>query len=308
MTPTSNSPDRERVRKFLRYPLATQLQVLRSRFRYHIVARWITDPWYRLLADTRFALRRVLRPRPARAGEHPVMVSLTSHSPRFRTLAYTLKTLMAQSVEPCRVVLWLSAGDYDALPDSVRQLQRAGLEVRIADPDLRSHNKLLPAVRAFPTAAIVIADDDVYYSRTWLESLVDAYRADSREVIGRGAHWIQRDPAGVPDLSSCWELVREAVSSPDIMLLGVCGVMYPPLALAAAAFDIDLIRATTPRNDDFWFHAMLRLNGWTSRTVAPMTSFHTWWGSQDVGLFRANLAGEDARSMERLVRALPGLV
>ena len=98
----------------------------------------------------------------------PLIVTLTSYPPRFPTLGATLRSLLDQTVQADRTILWLAEQDLALLPDDVIVLKDFGLEIRTC-ADLRSYKKLIPALQAFPDAWFATADDDVYYRPDWLE-------------------------------------------------------------------------------------------------------------------------------------------
>src|SRR5215472_9800242 len=133
-----------------------------------------------------------------------LVVSLTSHPRRFRTLALTLRSLLQQTVQADHIVLWLTRADLRLLPKDVFDLRAAGLEIRVAE-DLKSYTKMLPALQAFPDAFICTADDDTYYWPTWLEELVDAYDANDPAVTCHRAHGITVDRHGRPNPYKQWQ-------------------------------------------------------------------------------------------------------
>ena len=121
----------------------------------------------------RWALRGLQRP-VSHGLSNELIVSLTSYAARFGTLGLTLRCLLTQSVKPDRVILWLAPEDIVRLPMPIRALTRHGLDIR-ETRDLRSYTKIIPALRAFPDAIIVTADDDLFYERHWLLALVRAW-------------------------------------------------------------------------------------------------------------------------------------
>src|SRR5262245_44945290 len=66
-------------------------------------------------------------------GDAGLIISLTSHAPRFGTLALTLKSLLLQSLRPARVVLWIGRRDVALLPAEVRELAPFGLDIRACE-------------------------------------------------------------------------------------------------------------------------------------------------------------------------------
>lgn len=246
---------------------------------------------------------RLWRERAARTRKRygaRVVVSLTSHPPRFRTLAPTLKCLLMQSVEPDAVVLWLAAQDFAALPDDVLALQRCGLRIETA-PDLGSYKKLAPALERWPGAFIATADDDVFYPITWLEDLLRGCEPGERIAACHRARRIALDADGAPASYRRWRFETDTVhASPLTFATGMGGVLYPPGSLAPEALDASLFMRLAPTGDDLWFYWMARRQDWRFRRIGRRR-FVTWPGSQRVALCQGNLASGNDAQVRRLV-------
>ncbi len=120
---------------------------------------------------------RITPIRPAERHSLPgkLVVSLTSYPPRFATLGLTLRSLLLQDVRPDVLVLWVSVADRKLLPRSVTSLQQFGLVISECE-DVKSYNKIIPALKAYPDAFIITADDDMRYPEGWLPQFVNEYR------------------------------------------------------------------------------------------------------------------------------------
>ena len=129
----------------------------------------------RMRAQRRRALAAIAAAPPASRIPHQLtgelIISFTSYPARFDTLPLTIASLMRQTMQCDRLILWLSAGDASSVPAEVEAFTSQGLEIRICD-DLKSYKKLIPALETFPDAYIVTADDDLYFPPEWLEILV----------------------------------------------------------------------------------------------------------------------------------------
>jgi hypothetical protein len=121
--------------------------------------------------------------------------SLTSYPPRFATLPLTLRSLLCQTVKPDRIVLGVSQDDEQKIPEAVRPLTSYGVEIRPTD-DIKSFKKIIPAIRAFPDAFLVTADDDVYCAPHWLEDLTLASCGRMGLIVCYQAREIQLDEQG----------------------------------------------------------------------------------------------------------------
>ncbi|WP_233145003.1 hypothetical protein [Paracoccus yeei] len=57
----------------------------------------------------------------------PLVVSLTAYPARYDAVYFVLRSLLAQTVRPDRIILWLDPGDDALLPDQIAALD---IEIR----------------------------------------------------------------------------------------------------------------------------------------------------------------------------------
>ena len=246
---------------------------------------------------------RLGRPKKGRAHGLPgeLIVSLTSYPARFGTLHLTLGCLVDQSVKPDRVILWIAHEDMSALPAAVRNLEARGLEIRACE-DLRSFKKLVPALDAFPEAFVATADDDLYYPRSWLETLVSG--TEKGVIACHRAHRIKRTAGGriAPYLE--WEFdVQDAASrrrSSDILPTGAGGMLYPPHSLDPLVTDRSVFERLCPDGDDLWFYWCARMAGTLHRKVGGKMRLVMWPGTQSSSLWESNETGGNDRMIAAL--------
>jgi hypothetical protein len=249
------------------------------------------------------ASRRAWRPRAGRKHELPgeLIVSLTSYPARFATLHLTLGCLLDQSIKADRTILWIAHDDLDELPAAVRELERHGLDIRGCD-DLRSYKKLVPALGEFRDAYIATADDDVYYSRGWLETLVSG--TGERVITCRRAHRMTRSEDGALRPYLQWEFAVQdeaaGLPSADILPTGIGGMLYPPRSLDPRVTDRSLFQRLCPDGDDLWFYWCARMAGTLYRKVGGRFRVVTWPGTQASSLWTSNEAGGN----DRMIKAL----
>lgn len=235
-------------------------------------------------AKAEIASRRI---DPAPHGlPYPLVVSLTSYPLRFDALPFVLRSLVAQTVRPDRVVLWLAEGDEASLPPEVALM---GIEIRTC-PDWRSYKKIVPTLMEWPGSCIVTADDDVYYGPQWLEGLVR--RADAG-VAAHRAHRVTLDAGGRPRRYADWQ---RNIGAPDCSALifptGVGGVLYAPGVFHDDVCRADLFQALAPSADDVWLYWMHRLGGSRPAKVGGQFRITEWPGTQAESLRTANLSGD----------------
>lgn len=229
---------------------------------------------------------RAFIPRPHGLAEG-LTVTLTSYPARYGTLEWTLRSLLAQTVAPDRVVLWLAHGDEASLPADLCDLE--GLEIRTTE-DQRSFKKIIPALAAFPHDTLVTADDDVYYPADWLEELVTARKAGAAVAAWRAHRITLAGDLPRPYREWDWGL-RAPEQSGLVFPTGVLGVMYAPDVFHPDIADVAKFRRLCPSSDDVWLYWMHRLNGHRAAKVGGKLRVLEWPQSQATNLRSENLAG-----------------
>jgi hypothetical protein len=220
-----------------------------------------------------------------------LVVSLTSYPKRFKTLAPTLKCLLRQTIKADHIILWIAREDFDQLPKAVVDLQRHGLEIRTT-VDLRSYKKIIPAIDHFPNSFICTADDDVYYSSTWLEELVIGARGTEKVINCHRAHELRYNARGEFEPYQQWRLdLHEQKRSKHIFPTGVGGILYPPGILTLPVSERDTMMKLCPMADDVVLYWIGRRNGATYQTVGRWRELEYWYGSQVHALWRENVFG-----------------
>ncbi|MCC2979776.1 hypothetical protein [Sphingomonas sp. IC4-52] len=234
-----------------------------------------------------------------------LIVSVTSYPRRFRSLHYTLRSLLEQDVKADRTILWIAERDRDAIPRAVWALRDRGLEIRFS-ADIRSYKKLVPALEAFPHAFIATADDDIIYPPDWLGVLVDGYSPVDPSIVCRRAHRIGFDTEGFKPYLA-WELNLNDGSAfepaDDLLAVGAGGVLYPPGALHADVLRADMFMQLAPQGDDLWFWWMGRRLGTKTRCAGEMKEYRYVVGTQAVALWGENSTGGNDRQLAALVSA-----
>ncbi|MFO0415600.1 MAG: hypothetical protein ACK50E_08090 [Bacteroidota bacterium] len=194
-----------------------------------------------------------------------LIVSLTSYPERIKYIHYTISTLLTQTIKPDRLILWLSTNEFPKkekeLPFSLKRLCKYGLEINWTDENIRSYTKLIPSLLSFPNEIIVTADDDIFYSEYWLESLYHSYLVEPRYIHCHRAHRIKLDFSGKIMPYANWDLGYSIKSQSFLnFLTGVGGVLYPPNSLYKDVLKKELFLKLCSTGDDIWFWAMAVIN------------------------------------------------
>ena len=200
-----------------------------------------------------------------------VIVSLTSYGSRAHNVYKTIDTLLSQSVKPLKIILWLSETEFniDNIPVSlrIRQKKYNHFEVRFCE-DLKSHKKYYEAMKMFPNINIVIADDDVFYPKDWLLTLLELHNQHPQSVCCCIAHKILIKDNKISEYERWEHNTKEKGPAMNLCPVGVGGVLYPPSSLSSNVFNKDQIITTCINADDLW----LRIMGIISRTNVVHTN------------------------------------
>ncbi len=186
-----------------------------------------------------------------------LVVSLTSFPGRIGQLHRVIRGLLAQSLQPRNIVLYLSLEEFPdrSVPKELMALTSGRFEIRFLEGNLRPYKKLLYALADFPEATIVTVDDDNLYPPDCLAQLWQASVANPRTVICvRGRRMQIRD--GAISHYTDWPITRSSKPSFMIFPVGGWGILYPPGSLSPMIDRQELFTELAPLNDDVWFKAM----------------------------------------------------
>lgn len=255
------------------------------------------------LAEHRYAASRAQNlDAPAAPRKRGLVVSLTSHGARLAQVHRTIESLLAQSLAPEHLILWLDADDAPS-PQLQEQAGR-GLQIGRAAP-IGSYRKLLPSLAQHPGHCIVTADDDLIYPPDWLAGLVRAYDRQPQLIQGHRGHLMRRNILGGLAPYSRWRHESDSGEpSHRLLLTSGAGMLFPPGSLADEVHNAERALALCPGADDLWFAAMALLGGSLCRRVPG----DVWMRTLDCGgcsgetpLWAANKAAND-RHLKALIR------
>ena len=171
----------------------------------------------------------------------PLIVSMTSYPPRFRTLDKVIASLKVQSLKADLLVLWINANDCALVPKQILEQQNDFFQIRsLKGVDLRSYKKLIPSLVAYPESIVVTADDDVLYYKDWLRDLYDeSLRRQHACIICHTARRVVMDGDSMAPYASWGEIDADEIAvGPDVFPTGVGGILlYGPDTLAEVAKD-----------------------------------------------------------------------
>ncbi len=192
-----------------------------------------------------------------------LIISLTSFPPRINTVHKTIQSLMLQTMKANKITLWLAEDEFpdrdNELPDELLNLKSYGLEIHYCK-NLRSFKKLIPALKLFPDANIITADDDLYYRDSWLKALYDEHVRHPEDLCVHRITKFYIDEngefriiGGGYDTYSCGASYLHKLS-------GGAGAFYCPNIFHADVMKEELFMTLCPTSDDIWFWLMAVLN------------------------------------------------
>lgn len=246
--------------------------------------------------------KRPFTARPHGRSEE-VILSLTSHRPRFQCLPWTLECLLRQSVRADRILVWIDTPDLPHITPHMRAMETRGVEFRETSRNLRPFNKIIHTLKEFPAAIIVTVDDDIYYKPTMLEELLKEWSGNNKEIVCHYAERITVDSEGNKRAFRDWEKVKGPLHSAyDIVPYGFGGVLYPPQALPEETLDIEKFTRLCPHADDIWLYWMGRMNGCTYRKTIADVNVLEWPSTQSVGLKNNNMSNGNDKQIQQMVK------
>lgn len=214
---------------------------------------------------------------PTRQNREEVVVSLTSFPAAISYVVPTVKSILAGSVLPDKVVLYLTFSQFEGgkLPEDLKELEDSNpiFEIRNYDSEIRSYRKLIPALKDFPDAVIVTVDDDVDYHKDMLKDLLDLHDKLPDCVLAHRAKLMKPGKPYKKWRKYRWYhfLFKRIHAGFKNIQTGVGGVLYPPHTLREDMLDEKLFRGMAPTTDDIWFWAAAVANG---RKIVPVPFGH----------------------------------
>ncbi len=268
--------------------------------------RFVFPPLIRFWADNIGDYCGVMQPK----RDVPVIVSLTSYEERFDDLVISLYSLLNQRVKPDRIILWLSDEfeDISNLPYEITRFIKNGLEIRFVK-DIRSYTKIIYALKEFPDAVIVTADDDVYYPKDWLAKLYYSYIMRQEDIHCHRAHRVGVEDGNIIPYEKWQKHVEEESARFDNFLTGVGGVLYPPNCFTKEVLRDDIFLKNAPYADDVWLWFMALLSGRKIRvvknhikTLASTNIMRQLGVCKGRSLYAANRLGANDRQINNLMK------
>ncbi len=220
-----------------------------------------------------------------------MIVSLTSHAPRFGYLPDVINQLVQQTRTPDLICVNIDSRRIDELPT----LRAGSIPIEIVGiDDIGPASKLLYTMQRYPDESIVTIDDDVTYRQDLLDNLYTLSSRAKDHVIATMARVIPGFPGGRGVPYSLWPYCHttfDKTYSAWVMPLGAEGVLYPPRCLHPDVFDFETLRSLAPTTDDLWFWIHRVRQGSPVRVLNFRPRQPRTPGSEETALWAHNRAG-----------------
>lgn len=198
-------------------------------------------------------------------ADREVIVSLTTYGNKIDQCYLAVESLLHQTLPPNKIILWLDSEkfqDENSIPLSLRKQIKRGLEISLVK-DVRSHTKLVPALKQYPEAIIITIDDDIIYPIDFVERLVRSYQRDPTKIYFYRGHRMTFKNGNYFSPEPYLNWVKKGAKGDSILNVptGVLGVLYPPHCMHPDVTDETKFLKLCPYADDIWFKVMSLLNG-----------------------------------------------
>ena len=242
-------------------------------------------------------------------NEHYI-VSMTSYPERIECAAQCLESIINQKTDiDYKIVLVLAEPQFPDkhLPDSITKLETSNqIEILWHPTDIRSHKKLVPTLKKYPDAIIIITDDDVTRPDWWLQMFIDDHKKHLNDVIVGETAW--RLNTDLKQTTANNKVPKDfnfhCINTPEKILLterpanGLGGVLYPKHTFNDSRFfDEELFMKLTPNSDESWQYCFNVIEGRTLRMCSRPVEWSKYIikGSEKTALSKKNNAVEYTR-------------
>lgn len=237
--------------------------------------------------------------------------TLTSFPDRIDSVQYTIKSLFNQSMKPDRIVLWLADSEFKdfEFPDSIKQLQKRGLEIRYCDNFFghKRYYKLIDEQK--DDELIVMFDDDIIFPYYMLERLYDKWMEFPDCIICDRGQVLTFENNDVLNPGRWSSISKIGLTKPSYRLLASPGggCLIPPHALYKDANNTDIISKYALKTGDIWLMFMaVQNNTKIVRTYRYHRTFILSESEQTVQLGKeAIYQGRYIKTFHELVAAYP---
>ena len=192
-----------------------------------------------------------------------LIISLTSYGRRVGkdVVYYTIVSILRQSVQPSKIILWLAEDEWNdsTLSKRLLSLKEKGVLIKYCK-DIRSYKKLIPTLKDYPNNDIMTIDDDIIYNKDSIKRVLDTHKRHPNAIISM----CTADPIivnGIPNKYNEWKEHSTSACGFLLFPIGYGGIYYPKGCLHSDIMKDELFMELCPAADDIWFWFCGLLNG-----------------------------------------------
>ena len=240
-----------------------------------------------------------------------VIVSLTSFTPRLNKLHIVIKSLLRQTYQPAKIILYLADDvNINSIPKKLLKLTKKNkFEIKSGYENLKPHKKYFYVMQEYSNFMVITVDDDLIYDKNLIKDLYLCHKKNPNSVIARRVNLITKNEQGKLNKYSdwIWEYKEKTSPSFDLLATGCGGVLYPSKIFSNEIFNKELIYKYCLSTDDIWLKFMELKNNipvtfTNSKVIHPLSIRN----SQNNALMNENTTGKNRNdeSIENLQKIL----
>lgn len=274
------------------------VKIYGSLHNYQALPYWVLTPFRRMVRSS----ANLILPRYLSKTHYSeqkkytdIIVSFTSFPARISEVWQVVECMKRQSYRPSKIILWLSKKqfiDIDKIPLSLRKLEDDIFTINFVDEDIRSHKKYYYVAKKYPKSLILLIDDDIYYPTDMIECLYNAYLKYSQSVICQYGYFMKYDEAGRLLPYRLWKHVnKESINDSSLFFGSGGGTLFNPSLLYQDLLKKDLFLELSPKADDIWLNAMVKLANLSIYMLKPRLILPIKSKEEKVTLCSENIGG-----------------
>lgn len=190
------------------------------------------------------------------------IVSLTTFPKRIDYVWMVIESILRQTSKPDAIILWLARGEFEgkkSLPANLLKLEERGLQIQFCEDNLMPHKKYFYTMRKYPKANVITVDDDVIYPPSLLSKLKEYHNQYPQSICSILTRSINIEDNTIQPYKS-WKIDNRFKKSPEVVQIGVGGVLYPPNSLHPEVLNQKTLKNIALKADDLWLKVMALKN------------------------------------------------
>ena len=234
-----------------------------------------------------------------------IIVSLTSFPERINEVWLVVQSMLLQTCQPIKILLWLSKDQFtslEELPSSLLKLRGSIFQIRFVEGDIRSHKKFYYVAKEFSDSLVLLIDDDIFYPCNMIEQLMKIHSQNSSAIICRYAYEMKYDASARLLPYAKWlHIYSNSFNNSHLFFGSGGGTLFRPMDLYVDLLDKELFLNLTPMADDIWLNAMAKLANLPIIVVRPHLLLPIKSKSRALTLCKENVGnGRNDKQLERV--------